>query len=106
MPLDAQEYVRLTPRILAELGASAVAGINAAAAAVTKQATAATAAVVGPDGRLSHLPKSKPVKPYFKRARPGPHPLAVCGVRGPAHLIEHPRKGGYKVRARPVARQA
>lgn len=100
MPITVAEYLRLSPRILDELARSARAGVNAAGAAVTDEARKAVIAVVGGDGTLSHLRGSKVIKPYFRRAQSEDNPVCLVGVSGPAHLLEHPRKGGYQVKAR------
>lgn len=118
VPLDAVS-VRLSRGFAAAVRHSMREAVNVAALEITKEARRRTQVVLGPEQRMSRLTnRLRPdkggrmvrvsletiakggtrVNPYYRQADSVTKPVALVGARGPAHLIEHDRRGGYEVR--------
>lgn len=93
--------------------------VNVSALEVTQDARRRVRSVLGPEQRMSRLTVRKRndkggklervtlatiekggtrINPYYRQADSTTKPVALVGARGPAHLIEHSRRGGYDVR--------
>lgn len=92
--------------------------VNVSALEVTTDARNRVRRVLGPEQRMSRLTTRQRngkashvsadtiakggtrINPYYRQADSVTKPVALVGARGPAHLIEHSRRGGYDVRPR------
>jgi hypothetical protein len=108
MELGTGDVVVVLDRFARQLGGTIRDGVNAGALACTEQARRNYRQVLGASQRLSgyrYTPKGtktqpRRVNPYYREATSSTHPQAIVAVRGPAQLVEHPRKGGYTIRPR------
>jgi hypothetical protein len=109
--LGTGDVVVVMDRLAARLGPSVRDGVNAAALALTVDARRRYQRAIGPEQRLSgyrYNPKGskvgdrqgRRVNPYFREATSPTRPQALVAVRGPGHLVEHPRRGGYTIAPR------
>jgi hypothetical protein len=95
------QFAASGPQLAAAVDQAAVDAVNASALAIVTQARTAIKRAVGADSRLGHMAGKPRVGVFYIQARPGrPQIVATIKAQGPAHLIERPRKGGYKVTAR------
>lgn len=93
--------------------------VNVGALEITQDARRRVRSVLGPEQRMSRLTVRKRndkggklervtlatiekggtrINPYYRSANSTTKPVALVGARGPAHLLEHSRRGGYDVR--------
>jgi hypothetical protein len=116
----AAELVRVTDSIALEMRLAVRETVNHSAELVTLDARRRVQAAIGADQRMSRVTArmrngkrslvtaetiakgGTRINPYYKTATSESNPVALIGVRGPAHLIEHKRRGGYQVRPRPA----
>jgi hypothetical protein len=98
--------------------------VNQCALLITTDARRRVQAAIGPEQRMSHVTArvrgdkggrrvvvsaetigkgGTRINPAYKQADSVTNPVAVIGARGPAHLIEHRRRGGYEVKPLKVA---
>jgi len=98
--------------------------VNQCALLITTDARRRVQAAIGAEQRLSHVTArvradkggrrvkvsaatigkgGTRINPAYKQADSVTNPTAIIGARGPAHLIEHARRGGYEVKPLKVA---
>lgn len=112
------ELVRVTDRVAAELRLATREAVNHSAELVVVDARRRVQAAIGPEQRMSRVTArmrngrrsvvtaetvakgGTRINPYYRTATSTTNPVALIGVRGPAHYIEHPRRGGYLVKPR------
>jgi hypothetical protein len=105
--IDGDEATTTFTRLAQQLDLTLVDTVNWAALQLTTDARHGYKAALGPEQRLSgywYTPKGTRVaggrrlNPAYKEASSVTKPVALVMVRGPAQLIENPRKGGYRVK--------
>lgn len=116
---DLGDVVTITRGIERQLRLAARDAVNESALAVTTDARNLVKAMLGPEQRMSRVTTRKrndkggrttkvsastlaqggtKINPAYKQADSDTNPVAIIGARGPAHLIEHRRRGGYTVK--------
>src|SRR5262245_8649176 len=99
------------PRLAADLGYALREAVNVAALEITRTARMNLQRAIGSEQRLSGYQwnprggrvthgEGRRINPFYLKADSTVHPTALIRVRGPAHFVERPRKGGYKTRPR------
>lgn len=113
MTVTLPEFIHeVTPQMQHDLRLAMQDAVNASALHVTTIARFAVQAMLGPEQRLSGYMYNRTgskvggtiteaggrrINPAYKRADSNLHPVALIGARGPAHFIEHSRRGGYVI---------
>lgn len=106
----------VTPNLARAVQLATREAVNASLLAITQDARARVRTVLGPEQRMSRVTTRKRgdrtsrvttatiekggtrINPYFRQADSTTRPVGLVGARGPAHLLEHSRRGGYDVR--------
>jgi len=111
MTVTLPEFIQLTPEIQQDLRLAMREAVNKSALAVTQDARERVKIELGADQRLSgylynptgsrvRVAGGRRINPAYKPAMSEEHPVALVGARGPAHLIEHNRRGDYDIKPR------
>jgi hypothetical protein len=106
--LGTGDVVVVMDRLAQQLGPTIRDAVNAAALALTVDARKRYQRAIGPEQRLSGYRyntkgskvgdrQGRRVNPYYREAASGTRPQALVAVRGPGHLVEHRRRGGYTI---------
>jgi hypothetical protein len=114
----ADAVVVVTQPVQAALRLATREAVNQVALLITQDARRRVQAAIGAEQRMSGVTSRQRngkrsqvtpetiakggtrINPAYKNADSLTNPVAVIGARGPAHYIEHPRRGGYEVRPR------
>jgi hypothetical protein len=114
MTVTLTQYIhQVSPEIQQALRLSMKDAVNKSALLVTQDARKRVQSAIGAEMRLSgYLYNRKTgsrvsekiieaggrrINPAYKKADSETKPVALIGARGPAHLIEHSRRGGYLI---------